>query len=247
MKNVEVCLTPDLVDLYVAKGKVVVVIDILRATTCMTTAIANGVKSLIPVATLDECRALCKKGYIGAAERDGKTAEGFDLGNSPFSYMDKNLAGKTIAVTTTNGTQAILRSKDADEIIIGSFLNKTAVINYLNSQSKDVLLVCAGWKGKINLEDTLYAGAVIDGLDENFFFENDSAITAQTLYKFAKNNKRAFLENSSHVRRLNHLNIDKDIEFCLKDDVYNVIPVLRGNELVMMEMEEVEKTAVRRK
>jgi 2-phosphosulfolactate phosphatase len=237
MKNIEVCLTPDLVDLYGVNGKVVVVIDILRATSCMTTAIAHGVKSLIPVATLEECRALQKQGFIAAAERDGKMAEGFDLGNSPFSYMDRALYGKTIAVTTTNGTQAIVKSKDAHEVIVGSFLNIGAIIKYLKTQSKDVLLVCAGWKGKINLEDTLYAGAIIEGLENDYVSENDSAITAATLYKVAKNDMMKFLSNSSHVRRLKGLNITKDISFCLTRDVYSVIPVLRGNELVKMEME----------
>lgn len=241
MRQIEVCLTPELVSLYGTRGKVVVIIDILRATSCMTTAIAHGIKSLIPVATLEECKALQKKGYIAAAERDGKMAEGFDLGNSPFSYMNKNLVGKTIGVTTTNGTQAIVRSRDAEEVVIGSFLNKTALINYLNSQPNDVLLLCAGWKGKINLEDTLFAGSVIEGLKDSFVSENDAAITAHSLYQFAKNDMLGFLSNSSHVRRLKGLNIHKDIEFCLTSDVYQAIPVLRGNELVMMEMVAVEK------
>jgi 2-phosphosulfolactate phosphatase len=242
MKNIEVCPTPELVDLYGVEGKTVVVIDILRATSCMTTAIAHGIKSIIPVATLEECKTLQKKGFIAAAERDGKMADGFDLGNSPFSYMDRALAGKTIAVTTTNGTQAIVKSKKAEEILVGSFLNKSAIINYLKSQPNDVLLVCAGWKGQINLEDTLYAGAIIEGLKGAFIFENDSAITALTLYKVAKNDMLGFLSNSSHVRRLKGLNITKDIAFCLKSDVYNVIPVMRGKELVQMEMEMAEKT-----
>lgn len=244
MRNIEVCLTPELIGLYSPKGKVVVVIDILRATSCMTTAIAHGIKSLLPVATLEECKALQKKGYIAAAERDGKMAEGFDLGNSPFSYMEPSLVGKTVAMTTTNGTEAIVRSREAEEVIIGSFLNKTAIINYLNSQPNDVLLLCAGWKGKINLEDTLFAGAVIEGLKDSFMSENDSAITALSLYQFAKNDMMGFLSNSSHVRRLKGLNIYKDIAFCLNNDVYNVIPVLKGVELVMMELEAVERRQV---
>jgi 2-phosphosulfolactate phosphatase len=242
MRNIEVCLTPELVDLYDAKGKVVVVIDILRATSCMTTAIAHGIKSLIPVASLQECKELQIKGFIAAAERDGKMADGFDIGNSPFSYMEKSLIGKTIAMTTTNGTQAIVKSKDAEEVVIGSFLNKSAIINYLSSQPNDVLLLCAGWKGKINLEDTLFAGAVIEGLHDIFDSENDSAIAALTLYKSAKNDIMKFLSKSSHVKRLKGLNITKDIAFCLNSDVYNVIPVLRGKELVMMEeVEAIEK------
>lgn len=236
MRNIEVCLTPELIHLYGVKGKVVVVIDILRATSCMTTAIAHGVKSLIPVATLEECKALQNQGFIAAAERDGKMAEGFDIGNSPFSYMEENLRGKTIAVTTTNGTLAINRSLEAEEIIIGSFLNRTAIVNYLKSQAYDVLLLCAGWKGKTNLEDTLFAGAVIEDLGNAFSSENDAAITATTLYKVAKNNLEGFLANSSHFKRLKGLNIHKDITFCLTSDLYNAIPVLRGKELVNMEV-----------
>jgi 2-phosphosulfolactate phosphatase len=235
MKNIDVCLTPALLDLCEVEKKIVVVVDILRATSCMTTAIAHGVKSIIPVASLEECCNLKKKGYIAAAEREGKMAEGFDLGNSPFSYMDKSLVGKTIAMTTTNGTLAITKSKNAEEIIVGSFLNISSVIRYLEKQPNDVLILCAGWKGSVNLEDTLFAGAVIEGMSNNFFADYDAAITARTLYKAAKKSLSSFISNSSHARRLRNLNITKDIDFCLQSDVYNVIPVLKGNELVKMQ------------
>lgn len=235
MKNIEVCLTPDLVHLYGVENKVVVVVDILRATSCMTTAIANGIKSIIPVATLDECMALKSKVCITAAERDGKMAEGFDIGNSPFSYMEKSLQGKTVAMTTTNGTLAITKSKEAEEVVVGSFLNKSAVINYLISQPHDVLVLCAGWKGKMNLEDTLFAGAVVEGVKDYFDTENDSAITARILYNTAKDDMLSFLANSSHAKRLSRLNIVKDIEFCLTEDVYNVVPMMKGNALVKMQ------------
>jgi 2-phosphosulfolactate phosphatase len=235
MKNIDVCLTPALLDIYGVENKVVVVVDILRATSCMTTAIAHGVKSIIPVSSLDECSKLKKQGYLAAAEREGRMAEGFDLGNSPFSYMDKSLVGKTIAMTTTNGTLAITKSKKAEKIIVGSFLNLSSVINYLEKQPHDVLILCAGWKGSVNLEDTLFAGAVIEGISKEFFSEYDAAITAKTLYTSAKKNLSAFVANSSHARRLKNLNITKDIDFCLQSDVYNVIPVLNGNELVKMQ------------
>ncbi|HXA02089.1 MAG TPA: 2-phosphosulfolactate phosphatase [Cytophagaceae bacterium] len=238
MKNIEVCLSPALLDLYGVENKVVVVVDILRATSCMTTGLAHGLKSIIPVASLDECSNLRAKGFIAAAERDGKMADGFDLGNSPFSYMDKSLVGKSVAMTTTNGTQAISKSLKAEEIIIGSFLNKTSVINYLLAQSSDVLVLCAGWKGQINLEDTLFAGALVEGVGKEFASENDSAMTAYTLYQAAKGDLSKFLSNSSHVRRLRKLNIIKDIDFCLQSDVYHVIPILKGGELVKMEMRE---------
>src|SRR6478609_7059172 len=115
MRNIEVCPTPELVDLYGVEGKIVVVVDILRATSCMTTAFAHGIDHMIPVAKLEECKALQNSGYIAAAERDGKMAEGFDIGNSPFTYMEPHLKGKGVAVTTTNGTQAIVRSAKADQ------------------------------------------------------------------------------------------------------------------------------------
>jgi 2-phosphosulfolactate phosphatase len=234
MRNIDVCLTPELLHLFELEGKIVVVVDVLRATSCMTTAIAHGVKKIIPVATLEECAEYKKLGFITAAERDGKTAEGFDLGNSPFSYMDECFDGKTIVVTTTNGTLAITKSAKAEKIIIGSFLNKSAIINYLLSQPNDVVVLCAGWKGKINLEDSLFAGAVVEGLSADFGCNHDSAIAALTLYNVAKKNMKKFLATSSHARRLSNLNIKKDIDFCLKSDVYDVIPVMKGKALELM-------------
>lgn len=238
MRNIEVCLSPELLELYGVENKLVVVVDILRATSCMTTGLAHGVKSIIPVSCIDECSEYKKQGYVAAAERDGKMAEGFDMGNSPFSYMSESMAGKTIAMTTTNGTKAIKKCNKAFEVIIGSFLNKSAIINYLNSHSHDVLILCAGWKGKMNLEDTLFAGALIESLKEGFYSENDSAIAALTLYKSSKRDMFKFITaNSSHYRRLKNLNLDKDIKFCLQTDIYPVIPVLKGGELVALEMD----------
>ncbi|GAL82792.1 2-phosphosulfolactate phosphatase [Sporocytophaga myxococcoides] len=235
MRKVDVCLTPELLHLYGVKNRVVVIVDILRATSCMTVAIANGVEKIIPVAKLEECQSLRQKGCVGAAERDGKMPEGFDLGNSPLAYLNNAYAGKTIAMTTTNGTLAISKSKDAEEVIIGSFLNKTAVINYLISQPNDVLIVCAGWKGKVNLEDTLFAGAVVEGLKDHFEIENDAVIASATLYNYAKKDMLDYLSACSHVKRLKNLHIQKDIEFCLREDQFNVIPVLKEDALVDME------------
>jgi 2-phosphosulfolactate phosphatase len=234
LRKIDVCLTPELLHLYTLDRKIAVVVDILRATSCMTTALAHGVASLIPVASVEECRALQAEGYLAAAERDAHKVEGFDLDNSPFSYMNPDLAGKRIAVTTTNGTFAITQSRDADEVLIGSFLNQSAVANYLLSQPNDVLVVCAGWKGKVNLEDTLFAGALVEALRADFLIEQDSALLAYTAYKAARYNMLAYLGESSHVRRLQNLALQEDIAFCLRQDVYKVVPVLRGEELVML-------------
>ena len=234
MKQIDVCLSPELIHLYDLSGKVVVVVDILRATSCMTTGIAHGVKAIRPVSTLEECSALKEKGYITAAERGGQKVATFDIGNSPFSYMEEQVKGKKIGVTTTNGTLTINKSKSADEVIIGSFLNLTAVANYLNKQNKDVIIHCAGWQGRVNLEDTLYAGALAEKLGSTFQIDCDAARASLVLYEQAKNDLDGFLSKSSHVQRLKSFNIQKDITFCLTIDEYDVIPVLREGELVKL-------------
>ena len=235
MKNLDVCLTPDLLHLHTIENKIVVVADIFRATSCMVTGFAYGVKSIIPVATVEECRNLQSRGYLAAAERNAQTVEGFDLDNSPFSYMDENLIGANIAMTTTNGTLAITRSRQAVKVLVGSFLNLEAIVRYLKGQQYDVLILCAGWKGRVNLEDTLYAGALADRLQEEFTLHEDSVLMAQRLYKQGQNNLLSFLANSSHIRRLQRLGIQKDISYCLQHDLYDIIPVLRGSALVAME------------
>ncbi len=235
MRLIDICLTPELLHLYDVKDRVVVVVDILRATSCMTTALAHGVEKIIPVATLEECRNLQAQGLLAAAERDAKKAEGFDLDNSPFSYMDEKLKGRTIAMTTTNGTLAITKSREAIQVIIGSFLNKSAIVNYLLNQPHSVLILCAGWKGRVNLEDTLFAGAVADELRGEFTIEDDATLGALTIYSCMKYNMLKSMASSSHVRRLHRLNLAKDIEFCVREDVYSVIPVLSNNGLVKLD------------
>lgn len=233
MKTIDVCLTPDLMHLYPVHDRTVVVVDILRATSCMTTALAHGIKSITPFASLDDCRAMKPKGYYISGERDGKKVEGFDLGNSPFEYMDARLKGQKIAYTTTNGTQAIAKSIGAKEIAIGSFLNLSAMAEHLKQGSNNILVVCAGWKGKVNLEDTLYAGALVELLTGHTQPECDAPLAALYLYREARHNMVKFLQNSSHVRRLANLGIHEDIAFCMTADQYPVVPVLKEGVLVI--------------
>ncbi len=236
MKQLDVCLTPDLLHLHSVENTIVVVADIFRATSCMVTAFAHGVNSIVPVATVEECRQLQGRGYLGAAERNAQTLEGFELDNSPFSYMDDNLIGANIAMTTTNGTLAITRSRQAVKVLVGAFLNLEAITRYLRTQQYDVLVLCAGWKGRVNLEDTLFAGAVAERLKEDYILHEDSALMAQRLYGQAERNMLSYLANSSHIRRLQRLGIQKDIAYCLQTDLYDVVPVLRGSALVGMDV-----------
>jgi len=202
MKTIDVCLSPELMHLYDVRDRTVVVVDILRATSCMVTAFAHGVESITPVANLEQCRKMKTQGYVISGERDGKKVEGFDKGNSPFEYLDDQVKGLKVAFTTTNGTQAIEKSKEAKEVIIGAFLNLNTVAKYLLLGENNALIVCAGWKGRVNLEDTLFAGALVERLKEYLGPDCDAPLAAQHLYNLAKNDMVSFLNASSHVRRL---------------------------------------------
>ncbi|MBL7847435.1 MAG: 2-phosphosulfolactate phosphatase [Cyclobacteriaceae bacterium] len=234
MKTIDVCLSPELMHLYKVRDRTVVVVDILRATSCMVTAFAHGIETITPVADLNTCRMMRHKGFIISGERDGKKVEGFDKGNSPYEYMGPDIRHKRIAFTTTNGTQAIEKSKEAHKVIIGSFLNLSTVVKYLLFGENNVLIVCAGWKGKVNLEDTLFAGAVIDRLRNHIEPDCDAPLIAQQLYNDAKDDMVTYLKNSSHVKRLDKLDIHKDIEYCLTIDQYDVLPKLKQGVLTLI-------------
>ncbi len=234
-RKLETCYTPALLPLYDIKNSIVVVIDIFRATTSICYGIENGALAIIPVASVEECISFEKEGYLLAAERDGKVVAGFDFGNSPFAYAEDKVNGKTIVLTTTNGTHAIDESKKtAHQVIIGSFLNLDAVCNYLKSQHKDVFLLCAGWKNKFNLEDTLFAGAVVNQLKNEGYFLDDASIASDDLYQIAEGDLEAYTAKTSHSERLKKLGIEEDIKFCLNLNIVKSIPVLRDNKLVKM-------------
>ncbi|MGK9117409.1 2-phosphosulfolactate phosphatase [Olivibacter jilunii] len=234
-KEINVCLSPALIHLHDMRNSIVVVIDIFRATTSMCYGLANGAEGIIPVAEVSTCAIYKDHGYLLAAERNGEVVDGFDFGNSPFSYVSEKINGRTIVLTTTNGTKAIHLSREAKNVVIGSFLNLTALCNWLRRQDDPVLLVCAGWKDNFNLEDTVFAGAVINKLKDSHQKGDDAAIAAENLYLAAANDLADFLAQSAHSKRLQHLGIQKDIDFCLQVDLLNTIPVLKGDRLVVLE------------
>ena len=236
MTQLNVCLSPSLIPLYKVEDYVVVIIDIFRATSSICYGIENGAEAIIPVSEVEECAAYREKGvdYLLAAERDGKVVDGFDFGNSPFSYTKEKVAGKTIVLTTTNGTHALHLSRSAKKIVIGSFLNLTIICNWLKTQNDNILLVCAGWKNNFNLEDTLFAGAVVDQLKDFEFKLDDAAIAANDLFQVGKNDINQYLKKTSHGERLKKLGIEKDIEFCLQIDLTTAIPILEGERLVRL-------------
>jgi len=234
--GLSVCLTPALIPLYKVDDYVVVIIDIFRAASSICYGIENGAAAIIPVSQVEECAAYREKSqdYLLAAERDGKVVEGFDFGNSPFSYIKEIVEGKTVVLTTTNGTHALHLSRLAKKIVIGSFLNLTALCSWLKTQDENILLVCAGWKNNFNLEDTLFAGAVIEQLKVFDFKPDDAAIAANDLYQTGKGDINGYLKKTSHSERLKQLGIEKDIEFCLQVDLTTAIPILEGDKLVKL-------------
>lgn len=232
-KSIDVCFSPALFNLYDVTDSIVVVIDVLRATSSICVAFHHGVKSIVPVATVEESLSYRSKGFLVGAERKGEMIAGFDLGNSPFSYMNESIRNRNIALTTTNGTQAIQIAKGAKQIVIGSFLNITALCHWLPAQNSNVILLCSGWKNAFNFEDTLFAGAVVKRVLPEFSLNNhrDSALAAMHLFELADSDLYGFLERSSHRKRLERLNIEDDIEFCLKPDYTDVIPVMVGDAI----------------
>ena len=234
MNTIEVCLTPELLHLHDVTHKTVVVVDILRATSSMVTAFAYGVEKIMPVAQIEDCLALQHAGYLIAGERNGEKVAGFDFGNSPLAYQQASIQGKWLAMTTTNGTLTIEKCKAARQLLIGSFLNLKAVADFLTQQAANVLIVCAGWKGHINLEDTLFAGALAEYLSSHYHPKNDAALAAHILYRSAQDDPLHFLSQSSHVQRLQRLNSQWDVEFCLRRDLYDVVPQLQNEHLVVL-------------
>ncbi|GAA4844345.1 2-phosphosulfolactate phosphatase family protein [Algivirga pacifica] len=214
--------------LFDLKGKIAVVVDILRATSCMVTSLATGVEKVIPVSKVEEALAYQGRGPLIAGERGGAKLQGFDLGNSPFEHM--NQVGKAIVMTTTNGTRAINDAAEAEEVIIGAFLNLSAIKEYLISKTEDVVVVCAGWKNLYSMEDTLFAGALVDALGSDWEMD-DAALAASTLYRSVEGNILGFMQQASHVKRLSGLNAEKDLAFCFEHDKFETIPILREGGL----------------
>jgi 2-phosphosulfolactate phosphatase len=235
-KRIEVCFTPGEYAYYKDEFEIVVVIDVLRATSAICAAFDNGIESIIPVPTVEEAWEYKQKGFLAGAERKGQIVEGFDFGNSPFSYMKEEFRGKEVVLTTTNGTKSLDVAKDAEVVVVGSFLNLTALSKWLYEQDKNVLCLCSGWQDKFNLEDTICAGAISDYLISTGFYTaiEDSSIAAKYLFLSAKDNYFGYLKSSSHRRRLKNLNLNEDIKYCLTPDQTDVIPILKDGKLVKL-------------
>jgi len=230
-------LSPALLSLYDITSSVVVIIDVLRATSTIATVLHNGAKEIIPVDSVNECIRIGRQiEAITAGERDGKVAEGLEHGNSPFEYPGSFIEGKTLVLTTTNGTKLLhmALNNGAHEIITGSFANLDAVCNHIVQKNKPVLLACAAWKDRVNIEDTLFAGAVINKIKEHFSINCDASQMALGLYKEAEEDLYEFMKRkeASHYKRLTSFGLEKDIRHCLTSNTANVLPLYTEGKLI---------------
>jgi len=244
MKNqppsLHVCLSPALLHLFDVSNSIVVIIDVLRATSTIATALYNGAAAVIPVETVAECiETGHRTGGITAGERDGRVADGLSYGNSPFEYPADFIRDKTLVLTTTNGTKLLhmALSLGARGIITGSFPNLSSVCRYLIEQQRPVILGCAAWKDRVNLEDTLFAGAVIHRIKDHFAIQCDSAAMAESIYLQAGDDRFNFMKdnNASHYHRLMGYGLEKDIRYCLTEDIANVSCIFDNGMLTSRE------------
>ncbi len=231
-------LSPALLHLYEVNNSVVVIIDVLRATSTIAAALYNGAKCIIPVDSVSRCIEIGKQiDGITAGERDGKVAEGLVYGNSPFEYPRGFVEGKTLVLTTTNGTRLLQMALDkgAKEIVTGSFPNLSAVCDHLIDMKQNVILGCAAWKDRVNMEDMLFAGAIISNIGRHFSINCDSSHLAEATYKKAAKDLFGFMKknNASHYHRLMGFGLEKDIRYCLTPDQANVLPIYRDGKLVL--------------
>ncbi len=230
-RSIEVAFSTAVFELFDKKDKIVVVTDILRASSAICTAFKNGVKELIPVGTLGEAREYKDKGFLIACERDGIVQDFADFGNSPFNFTPERVEENTIVYSTTNGTRAVQLAFDTSyKVVIGSFVNFHSLNKWIAAQDKDVLFLCAGWKGKFCLEDTLYAGAVADFLLQTGMLDTncDSTHAAIDLWKAAKDDLIGYVDKAAQRSRLRNHGLDDVIPYCHTIDDVEVIPFYNG-------------------
>ena len=238
MPKVEIYLAQYLIkDDLTFKDKNVVIIDVLRATSTMTVALANGAKEIIPAETVSNAARIARgsNNSLLCGERGSKIIEGFDLGNSPFEFIPEKIKDKSLIFSTTNGTLSIVKSKLAKSCVLASFLNLSKVIEYIENLKEDVILVCSGKLNNFCLEDAVCAGVIMKKLlEEDDKIEiNDPEFAALELSKlFAlKNNKISsekildLLKISEHGKYLTSVGFEKDLEFCSKVDAYPFLPM----------------------
>lgn len=222
---VDVCLSPQLYTHYHRANSIVVVVDIFRASSTIVSAFEQGVAAIRPVASIQEAESYKAKGWLIGAERNVRRCSFADFGNSPNEYTADKVGNQKVVFTTTNGTKALHMATEADQIVIGAFTNIQAVADYCLKQQKDVVVLCSGWEDKVNVEDSLFAGALASILIKNGYTSaGDSTLIATTLWSNAATDLSGFIEKTEHIKRLKNNNLQKDAAYCLTLNLSNKVP-----------------------
>jgi 2-phosphosulfolactate phosphatase len=229
--KINICLSPDLYPRYADGDAIVVVVDVFRATSAIATALYHGVKAVRPIAGLENFERFPRhEQRVWAAERGGQCVDGFDLGNSPLDMIAKSsfLKGKELVLSTTNGTQAIESARKNSGLITGAYVNISAVVDFLVQRNESVLFICAGWKGRVNLEDSLFCGDASRRLLQHGFeldLDADAVLMCMQIAEIAEANRMEYLRQSSHRIRLKNLELEEDVVYCLTEDIAPVVPI----------------------
>ena len=233
-RKVEVCLTPSVYAEFRNDDAIVVVVDILRATSAIITAFIHGARKIIPVATLEEAKSYKEKGFLVAAERDGIVRDFADFGNSPFNFQQETIRNNVIVYSTTNGTNCIMMAGNSYRVLIGGYLNIDALVSFIRNEQRDLMVLCAGWKNKFNLEDTLFAGALAEKVlqDENYYTICDSTNASIDLWTIAHPDIMNYIEKAAQRHRLKQNGLDDVLEYCHTMNVTHIVPVLKENYLI---------------
>jgi 2-phosphosulfolactate phosphatase len=231
MKTIEVCLSPALYKYKKTHDNfIVVIVDVLRATTAFCAAFDSGIETLKPVSGLDELLELKNQGYLTAAERDGKKVEFADFGNSPTLFLQNNLTGKNLAYSTTNGTQAVEMAKSSGNIVAAAFTNLSAVCDWLVRQETNIVILCSGWKNTFSLEDTLCAGALVEELEISGRYAHscDASFSALKLWQQSKPDFLNVVQKANHFQRLYTMGLTEDLKHCFILNSSSAVPVWDG-------------------
>lgn len=239
--NVEVFLTSHNVTEEDVKDRTVVVIDVLRAASTISTALHHGARAVIPVPDMAEAGKIAsnldQSSYLLGGERNADKIEGYHLGNSPLEYEREVVASRTVILNTTNGTRAIAQAREATHLLVGSFLNAGEVVSYVREAGLDVTLVCAGRRNRVSLEDTLCAGLLLHRLweDGEPGLVSDTAHIAYTQYQNDQHDIDAAVRRCNHAQWLIEKGYEADVAYCLQIDTLPVLPYYTENQLVLLD------------
>ncbi len=239
--KIEVFLTSSNVSEENVKDRTVVVIDVLRACSTIATALNHEARSIVPVADMAQAGKIAsnldQQSYLLGGERDGSKIEGYHLGNSPLEYTSEVVGGRTVIFNSTNGTAAIDQARAAEHLLIGSFLNAGRVVDFIREAGNDLTVICAGWRNRVSLEDTLCAGLILyrlwDGREPGSV--SDTAHIAFTQYDHDRENLMVALRRCNHAQWLTSQGYQDDVDYCLQLDALPVLPYYQDSRLILYE------------